>query len=72
MKKLFALQLAAIYTVCLLGTANMAFAETASPAPNKTGTKKATPEKKEVKKHQKFEGTKVEGTKPDTVAPKKK
>ena len=52
MKKLFALQLAAIYTVCLLGTANMAFAETASPAPNKTGTKKATPEKKEVKKHQ--------------------
>jgi len=71
MKKLFALQLAAIYTVCLLGTANMAFAETASPAPNKTSAKKATPEKKEVKKHQKFEGTKVEGTKPDTPAKKK-
>jgi hypothetical protein len=34
--------------------------------------KKPAPAKKEVKHHKKAEGTKVEGTKPDTVAPKKK
>jgi hypothetical protein len=34
--------------------------------------KKPAPVKKEVKHHKKAEGTKVEGTKPDTVAPKKK
>ena len=30
------------------------------------------PAKKEVKHHKKFDGTEVAGTKPDTVAPKKK
>lgn len=58
MKKLLALALVAVF-------ASTSFA--AEPA-----KKKAAPAKKEVKHHQKFDGTKVEGTKPDTVAPKKK
>ena len=43
------------------------FASTAMAA-----DKKPAPAKKEVKHHKKAEGTKVEGTKPDTAAPKKK
>ena len=35
-------------------------------------TKKPAVVKKEVKHHKKAEGTEVAGTKPDTVAPKKK
>jgi len=49
---------------------SVSFAETASPAPKKADTKKEAPAKKEVKKHKKFEGEKVEGTKPDTPTKK--
>ena len=55
MKKLLALLIVA------------AFASTAMAA---EPTKKA-PAKKEVKHHKKFDGEKVEGTKPDTPAKKK-
>jgi hypothetical protein len=37
-----------------------------------TQTAKKVPAKKEVKHHKKAEGTEIAGTKPDTVAPKKK
>ena len=56
MKKLLALLIVAIF-------ASTSFA--AEPA-------KKAPAKKEVKHHKKAEGTQVAGTKPDTVAPKKK
>ena len=41
------------------------------PAKKPVAEKKA-PAKKEVKHHKKAEGTEIAGTKPDTVAPKKK
>ena len=56
MKKLLALLIVAVF-------ASTAIA--AEPA-------KKAPAKKEVKHHKKAEGTQVAGTKPDTVAPKKK
>jgi hypothetical protein len=56
MKKLLAL----FITACVLSTP--ALAET---------KKKEAPAKKEVKHHKKAEGTKMEGTKPDTAPAKK-
>jgi len=56
MKKLLALLVAS----CVLASPVMA------------AEKAKTPAKKEVKHHKKAEGTEIAGTKPDTVAPKKK
>ena len=56
MKKLLALFVAS----CVLVSPVMAAEKAKAPA------------KKEVKHHKKAEGTEIAGTKPDTVAPKKK
>jgi len=60
----------ALLTVLLSMSLGIALAETAPAAPHKADTKKEAPAKKEVKKHKKFEGEKVEGTKPDTPTKK--
>jgi hypothetical protein len=62
MKKLLALLVAS----CVLASPVMATEKAKTPA------KKEAPAKKEVKHHKKAEGTEIAGTKPDTVAPKKK
>jgi hypothetical protein len=59
MKKILALLIVAV------------FASTAIAADKKEPAKKPVAAKKEVKKHKKFDGEKVEGTKPDTPAKKK-
>jgi len=59
MKKLLALLIVAVF-------ASSAMATEKAKAPAKA------PAKKEVKHHKKAEGTEIAGTKPDTVAPKKK
>ena len=66
MKKILGILLVLVF-------ANSAFA-TLPPNPDggkKASAKKETPAKKEVKKHKKFDGEKVEGTKPDTPTKKK-
>jgi len=59
MKKLLALLIVEVF-------ASSAMATEKAKAPAKA------PAKKEVKHHKKAEGTEIAGTKPDTVAPKKK
>jgi hypothetical protein len=48
------------------------FASSAMAADKTKAANKPAAVKKEVKHHKKFEGTEIAGTKPDTVAPKKK
>jgi len=59
MKKLLALLIVAVFASSAMSTEK-------AKAPAKA------PAKKEVKHHKKAEGTEIAGTKPDTVAPKKK
>lgn len=60
MKKLLVLLLIAVFAGPVM-----------SVEKTKEPVKKTAPAKKEVKKHKKFDGQKVEGTKPDTPAKKK-